>query len=184
MSFGFRPFVLAGALAAGFMLTVAGCGQVTPLGPDAAATMPPPHQLRSPFVLRAMRARPASLAGGCTAGYVALAGNNGWCYRKVGTPVTITSAAVSSVTSERPKPPPGQQAGPVQYAFTLTLPASDVPALTAVTTTAADVRGPLALSVDGRTWVLPMVAGPFTSRQFQVPLPTKSQAVQLQRILA
>jgi hypothetical protein len=187
MSFGFRPyrpFVLAGALAAGFMLTVAGCSNVTPLGPDAAATMPPPHQLRSPFVLQAMQAQPAGLAGGCPAGYIALAGNNGWCYRKIGTPATISSAAVSPVTAEKPNPPPGQQAGPAQYAFTLTLPASDVPALTAVSTTAAGVQGPLALSVDGQTWVLPMVVGPFTSRQFLVPLPSKNQALQLQRILA
>ena len=44
MSFEFRPRpapVLAGLLAAGLMLTVAGCG-LTPLGPDAAATAPPP----------------------------------------------------------------------------------------------------------------------------------------------
>jgi hypothetical protein len=54
----------------------------------------------------------------------------------------------------------------------------------AVTTTAAHVRGPLALSVDGRTWVLPIVTGVFPGRQFQVPLPSKNQALQLQRILA
>jgi hypothetical protein len=187
MSFGFRPrwpSVLAGVLAAGLLLVVAGCSGVTPLGPDAAATMPAPHPLRSPFVLQAMRAQPASPAGGCPAGYVTLAGNNGWCYRKIGTPVTFTSAAVSPVTVEKPNPPPGQQAGPAHYAFTLTLPASDVPALTAVTTTAAGVQGPLALSADGQTWVLPMVVGAFTSRQFLVPLPSKNQALQLQRILA
>jgi hypothetical protein len=185
MSFGFphRPFVLAGVLAAGLVLTVASCSNVAPLGPVAAATMPQPHKLRAPFVLQAMRARPAELpSGGCPAGYVALAGKQGWCYRKIGTPVTITSAAVSPVTAE--KPPQGQQAGPAQYAFTLTLPASDVHALTAVTTTAANVQGALALSVDGRTWVLPEVGAPFTGPQFQVPLPSRSQALQLQRILA
>jgi hypothetical protein len=58
-----------------------------------------------------------------------------------------------------------------------------VPELTAVTTTAADAQGPLALSVDGRTWVLPLVSRPFTGRQFIVPLTSKNQAVQLQRLL-
>jgi len=174
--FPHRPFVLVGVLVVGVMLAVVGCSSVAPLGPVAAATMPQPHKLHTPFVLQAMRAEPAALpAGGCPAGYVALAGNQGWCYRKIGMPVTITSAAVSPVAAQGPNP---------QYAFTLTLPVSDVPALTAVTTTAAHVKGPLALSVDGRIWVLPMVLQPFTGPQFEVPLPSRSQALQLQRILA
>jgi hypothetical protein len=37
--------VLASVLAAGVMLTVAGCSHLTPLGPDPAATMPQPHHL-------------------------------------------------------------------------------------------------------------------------------------------
>jgi hypothetical protein len=184
MSFGFRPrpsSVLAGVLAAGLLLTVAGCSShVTPLGPDPAATMPQPHQLRSPFVLQAMRTQPSGPAGGCPAGYVTLPASTGLCYRKVGTPVTVTSAAVSPVTSAQPKPPPGQ---PASYEFTITLPGTEVPALTAVTTTAADARGPLTLSIDGKTWVLPPVFQPFTGRQFQVSLPSKNQALQLQRML-
>jgi hypothetical protein len=59
-----------------------------------------------------------------------------------------------------------------------------VPELTAVTTTAADDQGPLALSVDGRTWVLPLVTQPFTGRQFMVSVTSKNQAVQLRRLLA
>lgn len=175
--FPYRLYVLAGVLAAGLMLAVTSCSNVAPLGPVAAAILPQPHKLHSPLVLQAMRAKPATLpSGGCPAGYVALAGNQGWCYSKVGTPVTITSAAVSPVTAQGPNPP--------QYAFTLTLPAPDVHGLTAVTTAAAHVHGPLALSVDGRTWVLPTVLGPFTGPQFQVPLLSRSQALQLQRILA
>jgi len=57
----------AGMLAAGLMLTVAGCGHLTPLGPDAAATAPPPSHLRSPLVLQAMRVQPPAPAGGCPA---------------------------------------------------------------------------------------------------------------------
>ena len=164
-------------LAMGLMLAVLGCGNVASLGPVAAATMPQPHKLHTPFVLQAMRAKPATLpSGGCPAGYVTLAGNQGWCYRKIGTPVTITSAVVSPINTQGPNPP--------QYGLTLTLPASEVPALTAVTTTAASVKGPLALSVGGRTWVLPMVLAPFTGPQFPVPLPSRSQALQLQRSLA
>jgi hypothetical protein len=179
-----RPLpVLASVLAAaGLVLAVASCSHITPLGPDAAATLPPPHHLRSPFVLEAMRVQPPTPAGGCPAGYAALPGANpGQCYRKTGTPVTITSAAVSPVSLQ--KPPPGQKA-PAQYDFVITLPAANVPALTAVTTTAYHARGALAISVAGKTWALPMVAGPFRGPHLQIPMPSKNQALQLQRTLA
>jgi hypothetical protein len=179
-----RSPILAGALAAGLMLAVAGCSQVTPLGPDPAATMPQPHQLRTPFVLQAMQPKPFLPAGGCPAGYATVPVNNGECFAKTGTPVTITSAAVSPVSSPPVTSPAGQPPPPAQYEFTITLSPAEVPALTAVTTTAADDQGPLALSIDGRTWILPMVAQPFTERQFAVPLTSKNQAVQLQRLLA
>jgi hypothetical protein len=105
------------------------------------------------------------------------------CYRKVGSPVMFNSAAVSSVSLvSNPKPPPGQPAPPVQYGFTITLPAASVPALTAVTTTAYRAHGSLAITVAGRSWALPLVAGPFTSRNFQISLP-RSQALQLQHLL-
>ena len=67
MSFEFRPrpaSVLASMLAAGLMLTVAGCSHLTPLGPDAAATAPQPSHLRSPIVLRpCASSRPRRQAG-------------------------------------------------------------------------------------------------------------------------
>ena len=59
-----------------------------------------------------------------------------------------------------------------------------MPALAAVTTTAADAQGPLAISAAGRTWILPIVEQTFTSPQLLIPLPSKNQALQLQRILA
>lgn len=195
------PSVLASVLAtAGIMLAVASCGHILPLGPDAAANLPQPHHLRSPFVLEAMRVQPPTPAGGCQAGYTALPGANpvavpagrphrahvdgavvvSQCYRKTGTPVTITSAAVSPVSLQ--KPPPGQKA-PTQYDFVITLPAADVPALTAVTTTAYHARGALAISVAGKTWALPMTLAPLTHGQFIIMLPSRNEALQLQRIL-
>jgi hypothetical protein len=210
-----RPVVASVLAAAGFMLAVASCSGITPLGPGTAAAMPQPHHLQSPIILAAMRNQPGTAAGGCPAGYVALQGDNSsqsviagpvksviagsagsslaparasatpipTCYRKVGTPVTFSSAAVSSLSLvSNPKPPPGQPAPPVQYVFTITLPAAAVPALTAVTATAYQAHGSLAITVAGRTWALPLVAGPFTSRYFQIALP-RSQALQLQRLL-
>ena len=111
----------------------------------------------------------------------------------------ITSAAVSPVSSFRPPPPPGQQAVPVQYVFWITVPAADAPALTAVTTAVIGPRRPqspqgpptasvattaLTISVAGRTWVLVGFGTRFAGRQFEVALPSRTQALQLQRILA
>ena len=173
------PSALATLLAAaGSVLAVASCtGQITPLGPEAA--VPHPHQLRSPFVLEAVRIQPPSPAGGCPAGSVALSGGPGQCYRKLGTPVTITSAAVSS---HLPTPPPGQQTPP--YGFIITVPAANQAALTAVTTTAANAHGYLSISVAGRTWLLPRVVRPFTSPHFEITFPDRNQVLQLQRMLA
>jgi hypothetical protein len=46
-----------------------------------------------------MRTQPATAAGKCPAGYAALSapGSGGTFYRKLGTPVTITAAGISSV---------------------------------------------------------------------------------------
>jgi hypothetical protein len=177
--------VLASVLAAGLMLTVAGCrGQLTPLGPYSAATLPQPHHLRSPFVLQAMRAQPLRPAGGCPAGYVALSGaTSGQCYRKTGTPVTITSAAVSPVPSSEATPDPGLPGADQYNGFLITMPAADAPALTAVSTTAVKARGALAISMAGRTWVLPTLGGPWPSQQLGIFLP-RNQLLQLQRLLA
>lgn len=186
MPFQFLPrlsFVLASALAAVLMLGVAGCaGQITPLGPGAP---PKPHHLRSPIVLQAIRAQSAKPAGGCPAGSVALPGGPGQCYRKLGTPVTFTSAAiaVATLSAPQPKTPSGQAPGPPTYGFTVALPTSDTAALTTVTTTAFDAHGYLAITVGGRTWCLPKVLQPFTQPQFQIFLPNGNQSRQLRRLL-
>lgn len=174
--------VVAGSVASGTWLARSGNGQS---GNPGAAAIPLPHQLRSPLVLQAVRVQPPTPAGGCPGGSAMLPGANpGMCYRKTGTPVTIISAVVSPVTSYQPKPPPGQAAGPAEFLITITLPVSDAPALTAVTTTAYNAQGAMAISVAGRSWALPIVVQPFTGRQFQIPLSNRNQALQLQRILA
>ena len=194
------PSALASALAAaGIVLAVASCtGHITPLGPDQAATMPQPHQLWSPLILQDMRTQGlVSPPGGCPAGWVTLSGGAGACYRKTGTPVTITSAAVSPVFPFRPPTPPGQQqAPPVQYGFSITVPAADVPALAAVLPTAPGPPGPPTaravtsatpiptVGVGGRTWVLLGYGSPSAGGEFNVTLSSRNQALQLQRMLA
>lgn len=194
------PVLTSGLAAAGIVLALASCSHVTPLGPDQAATMPQPHHLRSPLILQDMRTQGlVPPPGGCPAGWVTLSGGPGQpspCYRKTGTAVTITSAAVSPVFSFRPPTPPGQQqAPPAQYGFSITVPAADVPALAAVLPTTPGPPGPPtasavtsatpmpAISVAGRTWILLGYSTPSTGREFEVTLPSRNQALQLQRML-
>ena len=188
MSFQRPPspgLILACVLAAGIVLTGAGCGHATPVGPDSgppAATphafagpvLRPPQHLRSPFVLQAARVVPAMRAGGCPAGSTALSRVPGVCYRKLGTPVTVTSASVSAVAAF----PPAEQAG-----FLIALPAADLPAQQAITTAAAHAHAGLGISVAGDTWLFPEVQRPFTG-PLQIVLPRRSQVLLLHRLLA
>ena len=169
--------VLASVLtAASIMLTVASCSHVTPLGPEAAPAMPPSRHLGSPIILQVMRSRPAPAAGKCPAGYVPLSapGSAGTCYRKLGSPVTITSAAVSSASAQ------GQ---PAVYVFRVAVPAADEAPVTAVIKQAYNARGALAVSVDGKTWTAPRVLQPFTGQQMQISLPSRKEALRLYRLL-
>jgi hypothetical protein len=90
-------------------------------------------------------------------------------------------------------------AAPVQYGFSIIVPAADVPALAAVLPTAPGPPGPPGpptasavtsatptptISVAGRTWVLVGYGTRFADREFDVTLPSRNQALQLQRILA
>jgi hypothetical protein len=216
----FRPpprpsSVLASALAAaGLMLTVASCSHITPLGPDAAATLPPPRHLGSPIIVQVMRLQPPAATGGCPAGWVAesvpggpvlrVSARHGRvhrvgpgstptppapppppgsmpCYRPAGTPVTITSAAVSPVSTYQP--PPGQAKGPNLYGFTVAVPAADVAAVTAVIRQAYNSGGAVGISVAGKLWQAPHVREPFPGQRLQIAFLSKNQARQLYRIL-
>jgi hypothetical protein len=182
----FRPpprpsSVLASMLAAGLMLSVASCSHLTPLGP--AADMPQLRHLRSPMVLQAMRVQNPTPAGGCPAGFTKLSapGQSPACYRPLGAPVTITSAAVSLGPTAGPASPPN--APPSAYGLLIALPAADRAELTAVTTQAYDSQGAVDISVAGKTWALPMTLAPITHGQFTIMLPSRNEVLQLQRLL-
>jgi hypothetical protein len=176
--------ILAGSLAASLMLAVAGCSHSTPAAAGHGSP-PPTSPLRSPFVLGAVHIQPASGAGACPAGSVALAGGPGQCYRPLGTPVKITSAAVGPVITDALR---------VQGldGFWIILPAADVAKLQAITTTAADARANLDISVAGQGWLLPIPGRPFTNGQLEMFVPSQGnslpsrnyQVLKLHRILA
>jgi hypothetical protein len=100
------------------------------------------------------------------------------CYRPVGTPVTITSAAVSSVTTDRNQP------GPAWYVFVVAFPTADVPALTALIRQAYDSGDALGMSVAGKLWQAPQTRRRFNAlRAEQINLLSRNQAFQLYRLL-
>jgi hypothetical protein len=212
-----RPLsVLASALAAAdLMLVAAGCSNITPLGPDPAPVrLPPARDLGSPIIIQVIRSRPATPAGKCPAGSVALFGSEPnvpraavassrpvqagtgstatpappatppapgvgvACYLLVGRPVTVTSAAVSTVTSYP------QQTGPAAYGFVVAFPTADVAALTAAIRQAYDSGDALGMSVAGKLWQAPPTRRRFIAlRAEQVNLLSREQALQLYRLL-
>jgi hypothetical protein len=100
------------------------------------------------------------------------------CYRPAGTPVTITSAAVSSVTTNRNQP------GPAWYVFVVAFPAADVPALTALIRQAYDAGDAVGMSVAGKLWQAPQPRLRFNAlRAEQINLLSRNQAFQLYRLL-
>jgi hypothetical protein len=210
-----RPVLASVLAAAGLVLAVAGCSHITPLGPDAAATMPPPRHLGSPIIVQVMRSQPPTSTGRCPAGWAAVSLPAGGgprpavasaapvvpqgastspappppsaapapitCYRPAGTPVTIISAAVSSVLTYRP--PPGQAKGPDLYGFIIAVPGADVAAVTAVIRQAYDTGSAVGISVAGKLWQAPQVRQPFPGQRLQVAFLSKNQALRLYRIL-
>ena len=103
------------------------------------------------------------------------------CYRPAGTPVRITSAAVSPVLTYRP--PPGQAKGPDLYGFIVGVPGANVAAVTAVIRQAYDTGSAVGISVAGKLWQAPQVFQPFPGQRLQITLLSRNQARQLHRIL-
>jgi hypothetical protein len=100
------------------------------------------------------------------------------CYRPAGTPVTITSAAVSSVTTNRNQP------GTAWYGFVVAFPTADVPALTALIRQAYDAGDAIGMSVAGKLWQAPQPRRKFIAlRAEQINLLSRNQAFQLYRLL-
>jgi hypothetical protein len=100
------------------------------------------------------------------------------CYRPAGNPVTITSAAVSRVTTNRNQP------GPAWYEFVVAFPAADVPALTADIHQAYDSGDAVGMSVAGKLWQAPQLRRKFIAlRAEQINLLSRNQAFQLYHLL-
>lgn len=184
-----RRTARAGLALAGLVLTVAGCGRVLPLGLSA---VPVPSHLAAAIVLQpgfpAPAARsPAALgapsAVSCPAGYAALPSGDeppgsAVCFRKLGAPVTFTSA--SATVYRQPAGPHGQ---PAQYVLRITLPAGGATALTAITTEVAGTKDMLAIMIAGQARAVMATLAPLTNGEFGIPMQSLSQALQLQRIL-
>jgi hypothetical protein len=136
-----------------------------------------------PNVLRLAQAssRPVQMGTGSTPTAAAPGGPGGpgvSCYRPVGSPVTITSAAVSSVTTYPHQP------GPASYGFVIAFPDADVPALTADIQQAYDSGDVVGMSVAGKLWQAPQVRRRFAAlRAEQINLLSRTQALQLYRLL-
>jgi hypothetical protein len=180
--FGRRP-ARAGFVLAAISLSVAGCSQALPLGP----TPPTQHHLSSAIVLQIVVSRPSSSAGSCPAGYARLpkaawkfpgSPGSGQCYRRLGKPLTITSAAVTYFQQ------PAANQRPANYGVMITVPAADNAALLAITTKAyhSRARDQMAIIVAGKTWGVPTVVNPFTGG-FEIQAQNANQALQLQRTL-
>jgi hypothetical protein len=169
---------LAVVALAAVALTIAGCSQALPLGQTAAVQ----HHLAAPIVLQIVVSQPSSAAGSCPAGSARLPEaaeqlpGTGECYRRLGKPLTIRSAAVAYFQ----QPAANQQ--PANYGLTISMPAADRPALLAITTRAYHDRDQIAMIIAGRTWGVPGVDAPF-SGPFEIRAQSAHQALQLQRTL-
>jgi hypothetical protein len=100
------------------------------------------------------------------------------CFVPVGRRVTITSAAVSSVTTNPNQP------GPAWYVFVVAFPTTDVPALTALIHQAYASGDALGVTVAGRLWQAPQPRHKLAAlRAEQINLLSRTQAFQLYRLL-
>jgi hypothetical protein len=63
------------------------------------------------------------------------------------------------------------------------VPTAEVAAVTALIRQAYDSRDAVGVTVAGKLWEAPQIAGPFPGRQLQIAFLSKNQALQLYRIL-
>ena len=183
---------------AGLVLTVAGCSQALPLGP-APAPLPVPSRLASDIVLQPGLSDPGASVSKCPVGSVALSGPGainaapggsspvsspstptGVCFRLLGKPVTFTSAGV--VVHEQPAGSQPVQ-HPASWVVRVNLPAAGAAALATVTTKLAGTQDQLAIIIAGQTWGMPVTLAPLTDGEFAIAAESKSEALQIQRLL-
>jgi hypothetical protein len=100
------------------------------------------------------------------------------CYRPAGSPVTITSARVTAVsTYQHPQ-------GPATYGFAVAFPSGYVAALTTLVRRAYASGDALGMTVAGKLWQAPQPRTRFIAlRAAQVNLLSRSQAIQLYHLL-
>lgn len=168
----------AGIALAAVALSIAGCSRALPLGQAQASQ----HHLASAIVLEVVVSQPLSATGSCPAGSARLpeaagqlAGSGG-CYRRLGKPLTITSAAVTYFQ----QPAANQQ--PANYGLTVAVPTADKAPLMAITTKAYHGRDQIAMIIADKTWAVSNVLAPFNG-PFEIPAQSAKQALQLQRTL-
>jgi len=99
--------------AAGVLLALAGCGGVTPLGPDAAPpSFPPSRDLGSPIIMQLMRGQSPTPAGRCPAGSITLFGSDPSVPRAaVAPPVRSPEPGQTATTPPAPVAPSGEPTG-------------------------------------------------------------------------
>jgi hypothetical protein len=160
---------------AALALTVTGCDML-PLGPDAPPALGP---LAAPIILQLEQ--PAPPGGVCQAFSTPTPDFpfiSSGCFRKTGTPVTFTSAAVTWHLW-----PAGSGHPAAQWGLIITVPGAEAAALTAITTKSFHTQDPVAISISGMTWAVVFNGAPLTDGQFEIMAQSKNQALQLQRTL-
>ena len=191
--------IMASIALAGLALTLAGCSQALPLGP-APAPLPVPSRLASAIVLQPGLTDQGASVSKCPAGSVALSGPGaingapggtgpasspstptGLCFQTLGKPVTFTSAGVA-VAEQPARSQPVQQ--PASWVVRINLPTAEAAELAAVTTKLAGTQDQLAIIIAGQTWAMPLTMQPLTGGEFAFSAESKSQALQVQRLLA
>jgi hypothetical protein len=169
-----RPARLAALLGiAAAVVALAGAGHWHS-GTTTGARTTRPSQAAASIVVTAMVSQPRTPAGGCPAAYATIpvpgVDDSGLCFRQDGTPVTLTSAEVTSNPTDN------------GYLFFVTVPASEAAAVKAVVTTAYVSHGFTSITVNGKTWELTKVT-PFAGGQLVIQIPDKNAAHELLRIL-
>jgi hypothetical protein len=188
----------AAAALAGLMLAMAGCSQALPIGP-APSPPPTPVRLASSIVMQPGLADPGASPAGCPAGAVVLSGPGvtvgqpagtgpassavspaPMCFRKQGAPLTLTSAGVRVA-----EVPGGSQPvqHPASWQVQINLPRAEATELAAITTKLAGTSAQLAIIIAGQTWGMPVTLQPLDQGQFVIGAQSKSQALQIQRLL-
>jgi hypothetical protein len=189
-----------GVAVVGLVLTVAACSQVLPLGPGPAPA-PVTRHLASPIVMEPGLSQPGTPSK-CPAGSVALSGPGalpaapvganpaspvtspsnpvGVCFRRLGKPVKFTSAGVALFEQAAGSEPVKHSAS---WGVSVTLPAAEASALTAVTTKLAGTQDQLAIIIAGQTWAMPITLQPLTHGEFVITVQSRSQALRLQSTL-